>query len=56
MATPSLMANMYGFASKEEMSNMKDYLLSHGGYQLEQVGVTWIVTLCSFSAVSGVAE
>ena len=28
VATPSLMANMYGFTSEEEMSDMKDYLLS----------------------------
>ena len=34
--TPSLMANMYGFAS-EEMSDTKAYLQSHGNYQLEQV-------------------
>ena len=37
--TPSLMANMYGFASEEEMSDTKAYLRSHGDYQLEQVGV-----------------
>ena len=36
--TPSLMADMYGFASKEETEDTKAYLLSHGQYQLEQVG------------------
>ena len=36
--TPSLMADMFGFASKEEMEDTKAYLLSHGWYQLEQVG------------------
>ena len=35
--TPSLMANMYGFASEEEMLDTKAYLQSHGNYQLEQV-------------------
>ena len=37
--TPSLMADMYGFTSEEEMSDTKAYLCSHGDYQLEQVGV-----------------
>ena len=38
---PSLMDDMYGFAStKEEMSDTKDYLRVHGNYQLEQVSVT----------------
>ena len=36
--TPLLMADMYGFASEEEMEDTKAYLLSHGQYQLEQVG------------------
>ena len=36
--TPSLMADMYGFASEEEMSDTKDY--SHSNYQLEHVSVT----------------
>ena len=45
VVTPSLMADMYGFASEEEMSDMKDYLWSHGNYQLEQVSVTWLVGL-----------
>ena len=35
--TPSLMADMYGFVSEEEMHDTKAYLHSHGGYQLEQV-------------------
>ena len=35
VATPSLMADMHGFVSEEEMSDMKDYLCSHGNYQLE---------------------
>ena len=37
--TPSLMADMFGFTS-EEMSDTKEYLHSHGNYQLEQVGAT----------------
>ena len=36
--TPSLMADMYGFASEGEMEETKAYLKSHGNYQLEQVG------------------
>ena len=36
---PSLMADMYGFASEEEMSDTKAYLHSHRDYQLEQVNV-----------------
>ena len=43
--TPSLMANMYGFASEEEMADTKAYLRSHGDYQLEQVCVKWLVAL-----------
>ena len=42
---PFLMADMYGFASEEEMSDTKDYLRSHGNYQLEQVSVTRLVRL-----------
>ena len=38
--TPSLMADMYGFASEEEMSDTKEYLRYHGTHQLEQVSVT----------------
>ena len=47
--TPSLMADMYGFTSEEEMSDTKAYLCSHGDYQLEQVGVKRLVTLLCFS-------
>ena len=36
--TPLLMADMFGFVSKEEMEDTKTYLLSQGWYQLEQVG------------------
>ena len=32
-----LMADMFGFASEEEMEDTKAYLWSHGWYQLEQV-------------------
>ena len=32
-----LMASMFGFDCEEEMADTKQYLLSHGGYQLEQV-------------------
>ena len=31
------MASMFGFDCEEEMADTKQYLLSHGGYQLEQV-------------------
>ena len=34
---PTLMASMYGFECEEEMADTKQYLLNHGGYQLEQV-------------------
>ena len=37
LVTPSLMADMYGFTSEEEMQDTKAYLHSHGSYQLEQV-------------------
>ena len=43
--TPSLLADMCGFKSEEEMEDTKAYLHSHGGYQLEQVGAD----LCLFS-------
>ena len=36
--TLSLMADMFGFASEEEVEDTKAYLLSHGWYQLEQIG------------------
>ena len=35
---PLLMADMFGFASEEEMEDTKAYLWSHSRYQLEQVG------------------
>ena len=31
------MASMFGFECEEEMADTKQYLLNHGGYQLEQV-------------------
>ena len=34
------MADMFGFASNEEMDNTKSYLQSHRDYQLEQVRVS----------------
>ena len=34
---PMLMASMFGFSCEEEMAEAKQYLLNHGGYQLEQV-------------------
>ena len=34
---PTLMASMFGFDCEEEMADTKQYLLGHGGYQLEQV-------------------
>ena len=33
------MADMFGFASEEEMEDTKCYLWSHGNYQLGQVRV-----------------
>ena len=41
--TPSLLADMCGFKSEEEMDDTKAYLWSHGGYQLEQVGAGFFV-------------
>ena len=38
--TPSLMADSYGFRGEEEWGRVWQYLKSHGGWQLEQVGVT----------------
>ena len=38
--TPSLMADSYGFQGEEEWARMQKYLKAHGGWQLEQVGVT----------------
>ena len=35
--TPMLITSMFGFGCEEEMANTKEYLHSHGGYQLEQV-------------------
>ena len=43
--TPSLMADMYGFASEEEMSDTKAYLQSHRNYQLEHVSAKRLVAL-----------
>ena len=34
---PTLMASIFGFDCEEEMADTKQYLLNHGGYQLEQV-------------------
>ena len=42
---PSLMADMYGFVSDEEMSDTKHYLRSHSNYQLKQVSITRLVRL-----------
>ena len=35
---PTLLASMFGFDCEEEMQDTKQYLLSHGSFQLEQVG------------------
>ena len=37
---PSLMADSYGFRGEEEWTHVQKYLKAHGGWQLEQVGVT----------------
>ena len=34
------MADSYGFHGEEEWGRVQQYLKSHGGWQLEQVGVT----------------
>ena len=44
--TPSLLVDMCGFKSKEEMEDTKAYLHSHRGYQLEQVGVDLCLFFC----------
>ena len=38
--TPSLMVDSYGFRGEEEWIRVQKYLKAHGGWQLEQVGVT----------------
>ena len=38
--TPSLMADSYGFRGEEEWIRVQKYLKAHGGWHLEQVGVT----------------
>ena len=38
--TPSLMVDSYSFRGEEEWGRVQQYLKSHGGWQLEQVGVT----------------
>ena len=47
--TPSLMADSYRFRVEEEWARMQKYLKAHGGWQLEQVGVTgesdWSLTI-----------
>ena len=47
--TPSLMADSYGSRGEEEWAHMQGYLKAHGGWQLEQVGVTsesdWSLTI-----------
>ena len=35
---PTFLASMFGFKCEEEMEETKQYLLSHSGFQLEQVG------------------
>ena len=42
------MADMYRFASEEEMSDTKAYLWSQRNYQLEQVSAKQLVTLYYF--------
>ena len=37
--TPSLLTNMCGFSSEEEMQDLRQYLQTHGDYQIEQVSV-----------------
>ena len=49
VVTPSLMADMFGFTSTEEMSDTKAYLHSHGNYQLVKVGATERVLVSIYS-------
>ena len=37
--TPSLLIDMCGFSSVEEMQDARQYLQTHGNYQIEQVSV-----------------
>ena len=46
--TPSLLADMCGFSSKEEMQDARQYLQTHSNYQIEQVSVKQLVTLYYF--------
>ena len=46
--TPSLLANMCGFSSEEEMQDVRQYLQTHSDYQIQQVSVKWLVTLYHF--------
>ena len=48
--TPTLMASMFGFDCEEEMADTKQYLLSHGGYQLAQVSERPLVIYVLFSS------
>ena len=55
--TPSLMADSYGFRGEEEWGRVQQYLKSHSGWQLEQVGVTGesvrsLVITCWLLAIS----
>ena len=43
LTTPTLMSSMFGFTCEEEMDEMKRYLLTHRGYQLEQVSCRYAV-------------
>ena len=47
--TPSLLADMCGFKSEEEMDDTKAYLQSHGSYQLKQVAADFCPFSCQFS-------
>ena len=38
----SLIANSFGFASNGELHNVSGYLKSHGGFELEMVGSSFI--------------
>ena len=38
--TLSLIADMFGFSCGEEMTDAKQYLRTHGNYQIEQVSAT----------------
>ena len=46
--TPSLLTDMCGFSSEEEMQDVRQYLQTHSNYQIEQVSVKQLAALYYF--------